>query len=300
LKVFIAGATGAIGKPLVKKLLAAGHEVFGMTRSNEKAESLIKQGAKPILADAFNIEEVNSFMQGIKPDVVIEQLTSLPKEYSAETMQATDEINTKIRLVGGANVHSVAQTAGVKRYIIQSSGFFYPPGRGLADEDEPFVSDAPEFTSTAARTYEKIEKRVFSSNIEGIALRYGFFYGPGTWYDRGESIANLVQQQAMPIIGSGQGVWSFIHIDDAADATIAAIVNGKAGEAYNIVDDNPLEVNIWLPAYSNWLGAPPPIQIKEEDVGDPNFIYYGTKLRGANNFKAKKQLEWNPRRLEWL
>jgi len=300
LKVFIAGATGAIGKPLVKKLLAAGHEVFGMTRSNEKAESLIKQGAKPILADAFNIEEVNSFMQGIKPDVVIEQLTSLPKEYSAETMQATDAINTKVRLVGGANIHSAAQTTGVKRYIIQSSGFFYPPGNGLADESEPFVSDAPEFTLAAARTYEKIEKRVLSSNMDGIALRYGFFYGPGTWYDKGKSIANLVKQQAMPIIGSGQGVWSFIHIEDAADATIAAIVNGKAGKAYNIVDDNPSKVNIWLPAYSNWLGAPPPIHIKEKDVGDPNFIYYGTKLRGANNIKAKEQLEWNPKPLEWL
>ncbi|MEE9213385.1 MAG: NAD(P)-dependent oxidoreductase [Thermodesulfobacteriota bacterium] len=300
MKVFIAGATGAIGKPLVKKLLAAGHEVFGMTRSNEKAESLIKQGAKPILADAFNIEEVNSFMQGIKPDVVIEQLTSLPKEYSAETMQATDAINTKVRLVGGANIHSAAQTTGVKRYIIQSSGFFYPPGNGLADESEPFVSDAPEFTLAAARTFEKIEKRVLSSNMDGIALRYGFFYGPGTWYDKGKSIANLVKQQAMPIIGSGQGVWSFIHIEDAADATIAAIVNGKAGKAYNIVDDNPSEVNIWLPAYSNWLGAPPPIHIKEKDVGDPNFIYYGTKLRGANNIKAKEQLEWNPKPLEWL
>ncbi len=301
MKVFIAGATGAIGQPLVKKLLTIDHEVFGMTRSEEKATTLINLGAEAVVVNAFDIDAVNSALQSIKPDVVIEQLTSLPKEYSAETMKASDEINNRLRLEGGANVQTAAESVGVKRYIIQSAAFFYAPDNGLADENESFLIDAPEFTSNAAHIFSKTEHRVLtSSDMDGIALRYGFFYGPGTWYDRGESIANMVTQQGMPIIGDGKGVWSFIHIEDAAEATVAAIDKGNPGGIYNIVDDNSSEVNVWLPAYAKWLGAPDPIQIEEAVVGDPDFVYYGTKLRGASNEKAKRELDWDPRALEWL
>ncbi len=300
MKVFIAGATGAIGQPLSEKLLLHGHEVFGMTRSQEKSKVLESQGVVPVVADAFDYNAVDSAMQKIKPEVVIEQLTSLPQNYTPEEMRATDELNTKLRLEGGANVQKAAQSAGVSRYIIQSAGFLYAPGEGLADESTSFAFDSTPFIARAAHVYKDIEDRVISSSeMDGIALRYGFFYGPGTWYEKEGSVSELVRQQGLPVVGDGGGVWPFIHVEDAAEATISAMERGNRG-TYNIVDDDPSKVSVWLPAYAKWLEAPTPIHIEAEQMNEPDFLYYLTKLRGASNAKAKSELGFKPRKLEWL
>lgn len=300
MKVFIAGATGAIGVPLVRILKEHGHEVFGMTRSQEKSDSLKELGAVPIVADAFDFDSVNSALDRIKPDVVIEQLTSLPKEYTPENMQAADDLNTRVRLEGGLNLHRAAIESGAKLYILQSVAFFYAPGEGFAGEKEPFLKKATPFIDRAVDSFKRIEQRVLkSSAIGGIVLRYGFFYGPGTWYHDNESVFNMVSAGYMPVIGDGGGVWSFIHVDDAAQATVSAVEKGIEG-IYNIVDDYPSPVSVWLPSLAAKLGAPEPPRINEELAGDPDFIYYGTKLRGATNEKAKVDLNFSPRPLEWL
>ncbi len=300
MKVFIAGATGAIGKPLVRILKERGHEVFGMTRSQEKSDSLKDQGAVPIVMDAFDFESVNSALDLIKPDVVIEQLTSLPKNYTPEEMQAADALNTRLRLEGGANLQRAAEASGAELYMVQSVSFFSAPGDGLADEDAPFISSATPFIQGAASTFRQMENRVLNSSaLRGIALRYGMFYGPGTWYENQGSVYELVRAQGMPVVGDGRGVWSFVHVDDAAKATVSAMEKGDSG-VYNITDDDPSPMSVWLPSLASYLGAPEPPYLDEETVGDPDFIYYGTKLRGASNAKAKNELGFSPRQLEWL
>jgi len=300
MKVFIAGATGAIGKPLVKLLIERGYQVFGMTRSQEKSEELKSLGAEPIVADALDSDAVNSAVTRSKPDVVIEQLTSLPQNYTPEEMQAADAMNTRLRVEGGSNLQRAAETAGTELYLVQSAGFFYAPGDGLADESTPFASGATPFIEGVVNTFSQIENRVLNSSaLRGIALRYGMFYGPVTWYENRGSVFELVRAQGMPIVGDGRGVWPFVHVDDAAQATVTAMDKGIAG-IYNIVDDDPSPMSVWLPALAAWLNAPEPPHLDEETVGDPDFIYYGTKLRGASNQKAKDELDFHPRPLEWL
>jgi nucleoside-diphosphate-sugar epimerase len=299
MKVFIAGATGAIGHPLVRSLLASGYEVFGMTRSKENASALAHQGAEPVLVDVFDADSVRSSMYRIKPAVVIDQLTSLPKTYSWENMRKASSVDTRTRLEGGANLLTAAQAARVKRYLIQSAAFFYAPAPGLADEDAPFAFDGSPAIAANTRTFAETERRTISAtNLESIILRYGFFYGPGTWYDREGNVADQIRKGEFPIIGNGEGVWSFVHVQDAAEATVTALRRGNAG-VYNIVDDNPSKESVWLPAFANWLGAPPPPLLAAE-VADADSVYMATSLRGAANDKAKRDLQWKPRNLEWL
>jgi nucleoside-diphosphate-sugar epimerase len=239
-------------------------------------------------------------LRRISAEVVIDELTALPKHPS--DLAAAGPGDRKLRLEGGGNLFRAAQAAGVRRYIQQSSGFFLKAGSGLADESESLAVDAAPGVAANARTYAELEKRLFSMPaIEGVALRYGFFYGPNTWYDRDGASADDVRRQQTPIIGRGEGVWSWIHIEDAALATVAAIA-GPAG-VYNIVDDDPSPVHVWLPAFARFVGAPPPLHVTEEQaratVGEEP-IYYQNKLRGASNRKAKQTLNFRPRRLEWL
>jgi nucleoside-diphosphate-sugar epimerase len=190
----------------------------------------------------------------------------------------------------------------VRRYIQQSSGFFLKAGNGLADETESLATDATPRVAASAQTYTDLESRLFREpKMENIALRYGFFYGPNTWFHPDGAWADQVRKQQTPIIGKGQGVWSWIHIDDAALATVAAIT-APAG-IYNVVDDDPSPVNIWLPAFARSLGAPAPPQITEEQgrqAAGEDIVYYHTRLRGASNRKAREILKFRPRRLEWL
>jgi len=301
-KIFVAGATGAIGQPLVSKLVADGHTVFGMSRSKERAHQITKLGAIPVIADALNEASIARGVKEAKPEIVIEMLTSLPKEYTPQAMQAASKHNTKIRVEGGANLQNAAEAVGVKRYIIQSSAFWYAPALDLASEDSSFAFDASPGISAGTKEYTQIENRVLQSkNIEGVALRFGFFYGPGTWYASDGNMADQVRNKTYPIVGGGDGIWNFVHVNDAA-AGIALALNCLPG-VYNITNDTPVKVSLWLPAYARWLGAPPPLTrtIEEElQLNGPDSVYYATQLRGASNKKAKKQLGFSPRPLEWL
>lgn len=303
MKFFVAGATGAIGRPLVAKLLAKGHTVVALTRSAEDAPALIEKGIEPAIADVFDPDAIEEVLSRAQPEVVIEQLTALPRTYTRESMAAAGPRNTRIRLEGGANVLAAARAAGVRRYLRQSIAFWAVPGPGLADEETPLALDASPAVAADARLVTELENRLLESpGIEGIALRYGFLYGPGTWFNPDGDVAKQVRQQQFPIVGNGEGVWSWLHIEDTAIATVAAAEHGNPG-IYIIANDEPLPVREWLPAFAQFLNAPPPPQISVDDAlkadGGADAVYYGTQMRGVSNAKAKRELNFQPRPLEW-
>jgi nucleoside-diphosphate-sugar epimerase len=298
MKFFIAGGTGVIGRPLTKELLARGHSIVALIRSQDGAQALVERGIEPAVADVFDPDAVKAVLSRAQPEVVIEQLTALPKNYTAEAMKAAGPLNTRIRLEGGANVLAAARAAGVRRYLRQSIAFWAVPGPGLADEETPLAFDASPGVAADVRVVTELENRLLGNpDIEGIAMRYGFFYGPGTWFNPDGDVAQQVRQQQFPIVGNGEGVWSWLHIEDAALATAAAAERGNPG-VYIIANDQPLPVREWLPAFARWVNAPPPPQISAEDAGADN-VYYGTQMRGASNAKAKRELNFQPRPLEW-
>jgi nucleoside-diphosphate-sugar epimerase len=199
---------------------------------------------------------------------------------------------------------AAAQAAGVRRYLRQSIAFWAVPGPGLADEETPLAFDASPAVAADVRVVTELEQRLLGDpEIEGIALRYGFFYGPGTWFNPDGDVARQVREQQFPIVGNGEGVWSWLHIEDAAMATVAAAERGNPG-IYLIANDQPLPVREWLPAFAQWVNAPPPPQISVEDAlktsGGADAVYYGTQMRGVSNAKAKRELNFQPRPLEWL
>lgn len=301
MRVFVAGASGAIGEPLIAELLKQGHSVVGMTTSPARAKNLVSQGVEAVLGDAFDAAKVETLLRQAKPDAVIDELTSLPKEQNDMPKAAAGD--RRLRLEGGENLYRAAIATGVRRYLQQSSGFFLKATDGtLADESSPFDLNAAPGVAASAQTYAEIEQRLFSSSaIQAVALRYGFFYGPKTWYHPGESAANMVVRQEIPVVGKGQGISSFVHIHDAALATVAALT-AEPG-IYNVTDDDPSSQSVWLPAFAKFLGAPAPPQMTEADVKamvGEDIVYYATGLSGASNAKAKRLLGWKPRRLEWL
>ena len=303
MKIFIAGGTGAIGRPLIRELIAKGHRVAALTRSQEKARALAERGIEPALADVFDAASVKEVVARARPEVVIEQLTALPRTYTRESMSAAAPFNRRIRLEGGANVLAAAQAAGVRRFVRQSIAFWAAPGAGLADEKTPLALDASPAVAGDARVVAELERRLLdAANIEGVILRYGFFYGPGTWFHRDGDVAEQVRQQQFPIIGRGDGVWSWLHIEDAAIATAQAAERGKPGIDL-VANDQPVPVHTWLPAFARWLSAPPPPRISIEAVlqqeGGADAVYYGMQMRGVSNAKAKRELNFQPRPLEW-
>ncbi len=299
MKIFVAGASGAIGKPLIGKLIQQGHLVTGMTQSDEGAKRIRSQGAKAVIASAFDAAAVSGALRSSESETVIDQLTSLPKNPAEfASAQAKDR---KLRIEGGGNLLQAAQACGVRRYIQQASGFFLKASSGLADENAPLATDASPSVASSAQSYAQLEKRVLSSAIEPVVLRYGFFYGPGTWYEPKGGYADMARQQKLPIIGGGAAVWSWIHIDDAADATVAALTIPPG--VYNIVDDDPLPVRVWLPAFAESVGAPEPPEMTEaaaRETAGEDAVFYATRLVGATNAKAKRTFGFAPRHLEWL
>ncbi len=302
MRIFVAGATGAIGRPLTAQLLAKGHSLVALTRSADGAQALVEQGIDPAIADVFDADAVKAAVSRAQPEIVIEQLTALPRTYTDESMKAAGPLNTRIRLEGGANMLAAARAAGARRYLRQSIAFWGVPGPGLADEETPLALDASPGVAADARVVAEIERRLLGDpDIEGIVLRYGFFYGPGTWFNPDGDVARQVRQQQFPIVGNGEGVWSWLHIEDAAMATVAAAEQGNPG-IYIIANDQPLPVRKWLPAFAQWLNAPPPPQISVEDAMEASgadAVYYGTRMRGVSNAKAKRELNFQPRPLEW-
>ncbi|HYY28521.1 MAG TPA: NAD(P)-dependent oxidoreductase [Chthoniobacterales bacterium] len=287
---------------MVRRLKDNRHSVFALARSPKSSRAVAELGAEPVIADALDAASVKAAVARVRPDAIINELTSLPRHYTAEEMKAAAERDHKVRIEGNANLLVALRNAGVRRYLLQSSGFWYAPGVGLADEREPFAFDASTAVAAGARRYAELEAAASGvPGVEIVSLRYGFFYGPGTWYSREGDMGEQVRQQQVPVIGDGAGVWSFVHIDDAAAATAAALE--CAPGAYNVVDNDPAPQILWLPAFALAVGAPAPPRMTEEQAlraFGPDTVYYATRLRGALNEKAKREFNFQPRPLEWL
>jgi nucleoside-diphosphate-sugar epimerase len=252
-----------------------------------------------VVADVLDAGAVAAVMTRVRPDAVIDELTSLPKDYTPTAKLNTAASDLKVPKEPGKNLHDAARASGVKRYLVQSTGFFYAPGIGLAPETDPLALNAPSRVAGAVRTYLQIEDRVLRApGIGGVALRYGFFYGPGTYYDPADgSVTQQVREQNYPVIGSGDAVYSYVHVEDAAAATVAALESDPG--VYNVVDDDPTEMRVWLPAFATFVGAPAPPRISDASL-QPDVLYYAMQLRGARNDLAKQKLGFSPRPLEWL
>jgi 2-alkyl-3-oxoalkanoate reductase len=301
MKVLIAGATGAIGRPLLRCLENTGHELFALVRSAKAAGTLEAKSADEVVADALDAASVSEVVQHIKPDAIISELTSLPKHYTPEEMKAAAARDKEVRVKGNANLLAAARATNCRRYVLQSSAFWYAPGPELADETASFAFDASPGIAAGCRNYADLEAAAQESGLEVVLLRYGFFYGPGTWFSREGDVGDQVRRREAPVIGKGEGIWNWVHIDDAAAATCAALTADPG--VYNVVDDQPVAQSVWLPAFAKFVGAPNPPTVSEEQAlrnSGPDTVYYATELRGASNQKAKDQLAFRPRPLEWL
>jgi 2-alkyl-3-oxoalkanoate reductase len=302
MRVLISGATGAIGRPLIGFLRERGHAVFALARSGSSARVVAALGAEALIADALDPNAVKAAILQARPEAVINELTSLPRHYTSAEMTAAAERDSQVRTEGNRNLLAALPEAGVRRYLLQSSGFWYAPGVDLADEDQRFAFAASPAVAAGTRRYAELEQTASATTgIEFVALRYGFFYGPGTWFDSAGDVGEQVRRQQVAVIGDGQGVWSWVHIEDAAAATVAALE--CAPGPYNLVDDDPAPQQRWLPAFARAVGAPPPPRVSEPQALTtlgPDIVYYATRLRGAANGKARRELDFHPRRLEWL
>jgi nucleoside-diphosphate-sugar epimerase len=302
MRVLIAGATGAIGRPLIRCLKQDRHTVFALARSPESSHVVTQLGVEPVTADALDAASVKAAIDRTRPDAVINELTALPRHYTAAEMRAAAERDRKVRIEGNANLLAALRGAGIRRYLFQSSAFWYAPGDGLADESAPFAFDSSPAVAAGTRRYAELEAAASATpGIEFVGLRYGFFYGPGTWFDNDGDMGEQVRQQRVPVIGDGQGVWSWVHIEDAAAATAMAL-ECRPG-AYNIVDADPAMQRVWLSAFARAVGAPAPSRVSEEEAlaaFGPDTVYYATRLRGASNEKAKREINFQSRLLEWL
>jgi 2-alkyl-3-oxoalkanoate reductase len=304
MKVFVAGASGAVGHRLVPLLVASGYDVVAMTRSEGKADSLRAAGAEPVVADGLDAGEVTRAITRSQPEVVIHQMTGLTGVSSYKKFDEEFSVTNRLRTEGTDNLLNAARAAGVRRFIAQSYGNwnYARTGTGLKGEDDPFDPDPPANQRKSLEAIRHLEDAVLGAQgMEGIVLRYANFYGPGTGFALDGDLAELVRQRKFPIVGNGGGVWSFIHIDDAATATIAAIEHGAPG-VYNIVDDEPAPVAAWLPELARALGAKPPRRVPvwlgrlaAGEVG----VSMMTQIRGTSNAKAKRELGWQPRYQSW-
>lgn len=300
MKILIAGATGAVGLPLARSLATLGLEVSGLIRADTGVEKLREIGVTPISADAFDVDSLRKAMSVIKPDAVIDQLTWLPAN-PPEVISALPN-DTRLHREGGNNLLTAALEAGVTRYIMQSRGFYlYAPEGKLADECAKLRFDAPTVVGDSARAIGEYEARLLAATkVKATVLRYGFFYGPGTWYSPCGAVAEQMRAGEGVIIGDGDAVWSFVHIDDAVAATVAAIT--AAPGAYNVVDDDPLTVRENLERFARWVGAKEPKPITVEDaleIAGQEVVYYHLNLTGASNSLAKAELGFQPRPLLW-
>jgi len=302
MKVFVAGASGAVGRPLLRQLAAAGHEVTGTTRREERAAEIEAAGARPAVCDAFDAAALEAAVAAAQPEVVINQLTSLPQEYNprkASFYEATD----RVRREGGHNLVEAARKAGARRFLTQSIAFLYAPEGGrVKDEEAPPFADAPGHFAGAVQAMVGHEREVVESpDFEGLVLRYGQFYGPATYYAPDGHLGREVKRRRFPVVGPGTGVFSFLHVEDAAGATVAALDRGGAG-IYNVVDDEPSPLHEWLPVYAEALGAAPPRRVPvwlARIVAGSAVAAMATELRGASNAKAKRELAWQPRYPSW-
>jgi nucleoside-diphosphate-sugar epimerase len=305
MKVLVAGASGALGKQLVPRLVADGHEVVGTTRSDAKLELLRELGATGVVADLLDPEQVARVVAEAEPDAIIHQLTALNRSFDIKHFDRTFEETNRLRTEATDHLLAAGRAVGVKRFIAQSytSWPFARTGGAVKTEDDPLDPTPPAAMRQSLEAIRHVESAVTGADwTVGIVLRYGGFYGPGTSLsaEGGEQI-EAIRKRKFPLVGDGGGVWSFIHIEDAADATVAALTRGRRG-IYNIVDDDPAPVAQWLPAAARAVGAPAPRHVPRWlgriAAGEAGVVMM-TEVRGASNEKAKRELGWAPRHASW-
>jgi 2-alkyl-3-oxoalkanoate reductase len=295
MRVFLAGATGVIGTPLVPQLLEAGHEVTAMTRSVLRAAQLEAAGAAAVACDVYDADGVRAAMADCSPDAVIHQLTSLPPRIDFADPHSFDAHN-RVRTEGTRILVDAALATGARRVIAQSIAFVYvPTGDRIKEEDVPLFTDAPPPLGAVVAAVAELERLVTgTAGIEGIVLRYGLLYGPGTAYDRRGSTAADVAAGRVPLVEGATGIYSWLHVDDAASAAVAALERGAQG-VYNVVDDEPAPQPEWLPVLARALGADPPAAAE----APPPPYAPEMSMHGASNAKAKRELGWQPRYSSW-
>jgi len=304
MRVLVAGATGAIGKQLVPRLVAAGHEVHGMTRSDSKQAMLYELGAVPVVADALDPDQVAEAVGRARPDVIVHQLTAI----GALDMRHFDRdfaLTNRLRTEGTDNLLSAGQAVGVRRFVAQGvSGYgaYARTGGPIKTEEDPLDAAPVRAMRETLGGIRHLEEAVLGASwTVGIVLRYGVFYGPGTSMAPGEEQFELVRKRKFPLVGDGGGVWSFIHVGDAAEATVAAVEHGRRG-VYNVVDDDPAPVAEWLPALAQQLGAKKPMRVPRFIgrlfAGEAGVVMM-TDVRGASNAQAKLELAWRPAHPSW-
>lgn len=302
MKVFFAGASGVIGRRLLPILVEAGHEVTATTRSPEKTGQLAAAGAAPVVVDALDADALAGAVRAAEPEVVVNQLTNLPRRFNPRKPGYGD--TARLRSEGTRTLAEAAKEVGARRLISQSICFIYAPvGSAVKDEGAPLLEPT---TGTAfdepIRGTVKLEQITTQTpGIEGVVLRYGWFYGPGTYFAREGAFGLNAAKRRFPIVGDGGGISSFVHVDDAAGATVVALDRGEPG-IYNVCDDDPAMMREWLPAYARALGAKPPWRIPAliaRLVAGRMAVAQATELRGASNAKAKRELGWTPRYPSW-
>ena len=303
MRVFVAGATGAIGRVLLPRLRAAGHEVTGMTRSAERAEELRAAGVEAVVADAFDREGVAAALAAARPEAVVHQLTDIPQAINPRRYAEEFAGNDRIRVEGTRNLVDGALAAGARRMVAQSIAFVYDfSGTGLKVEEDPLYDDAPPPFDRGVAAVRSLERAVTETvGLEGVVLRYGYFYGPGTGYARDGFMADLARKRQLPVIGGAGGVYPMIHVEDAADAAVLGVASNATG-IFNIVDDDPAGGSEMMPAFAAAVGAPRPWRVPRWLAGlfaGRALVRMQTETRGASNAAAKAELGWVPRHPSW-
>jgi nucleoside-diphosphate-sugar epimerase len=306
MRVFVAGATGAIGSRLVRLLIHGGHIVIGLTHRPENAKLVASLGARPVVANPFDEAAILAAVLVARPEVIVHEMTALQAAGAADLkhFERTFAATNKLRTIGTDHLLSAGRAAGVRRFVAQSfCGWPYAPGGDpVKPESDELWRDPPKEMRRALDAINYVEKAVaLSEDSEGIVLRYGALYGPDSGIFDG-SITQQVRQRRVPILGHGDGWWSFLHVDDAAKATAVAIESGGARGIYNIVDDEPAPVREWLPELAAMLGARPPrhlpLWIGRLMAGD-HIVHMMTSQRAGSNAKAKAELPWQPGHPSW-
>jgi nucleoside-diphosphate-sugar epimerase len=305
-KILVAGATGALGRQLVPRLVARGHDVVGMTRSASKRQAICNLGAMPVVADALDAEDVARAVAEAEPEVIMHQLTALAGSLDAGEPDRVMARTNRLRIEATNHLLAAGRAVGVRRFVAQSyasGGLPFARSGGLVkSEDDPLDPTPPEGMRRTLEAIRYLEDAVTGAGwTEGIVVRYGSFYGPGTSLARGGEHFELIRKRKFPLVGNGAGVWSFIHIEDAAEATVAAVERGRHG-IYNIVDDDPAPVAEWLPVAARVLGAKPPRRLPRwlaQLLAGEVTVVMMTEARGASNAKAKRELGWRPSHSSW-
>jgi nucleoside-diphosphate-sugar epimerase len=304
MRIFVAGAAGAIGKRLVPLLRANGHEVVGTTRSAGKVGDLRALGAGSVVLDVLDAEAVGRAVSEAAPDVVVHQATALTGLGSLRNLDEAFAETNRLRTDGTDNLLAAARAAGARKFVAQSfAGWPYAKeGSAVKDETAPLDPSPPASAAESMAAIRHLEETVVGAEaLAGIVLRYGNFYGPGTSLREGGEHVVALRKRQFPIVGSGAGIWSFVHIDDAAAATLAAIERGRPG-LYNIVDDEPAPASEWLPYLAEVVGAKPPRHVPEwlgRLLAGEQIVSMMTEARGASNAKAKQELGWTLRYPTW-